>query len=132
VAVSASDVSGLPGSPLMSGTVLFVALARAADVAAMASVEPGNASQLAHASFVVDRAGATALGATAVAIGADGRFPVAVPDGRYLVCLADIFADHTAGPPYSVVGCAEVTLPAAPAAGLTVSFGEGGVEARLS
>jgi len=132
MAFSRSDVSGLPDSPLMSGTVLFVPHARVAEVSAMAGVERGDASRLAHASFVFDQDDATALGAIAVAIDAGGRFPVSVPEGRYVVCLADVFADHTTGPPYSVVGCAEVALPAAPVAGLSVSFGEGGVIARLS
>lgn len=131
VALSRSDVGGVPNSALTSGTVLFVPSARATDVATMAGVEPGSAAELAHASFALDEAATSALGAIAVAIGGDGRFPVTVADGRYLVCLADIFVDHVAGSPYSVVGCAEVALPTDPASGLSVSFGEGGVEALL-
>lgn len=129
---SRSDVSGVPDSPLVSGTVLFVPQERAADVAAMAGMSLGDVSRLAHASFVMDQTNASTLGAIAVNIDVSGRFPVSVPAGRYVVCLADVFADHTAGPPYSVVGCAEVPLPAASVAGLSVSFGEGGVEVRLS
>jgi hypothetical protein len=60
---------------------------------------------------------------------ASGRFPVDVAPGRYLVCLADVFPDHSPGPPYSVVGCDHIDLPEA--AALVVSFAEGGVEAAL-
>ena len=62
-------------------------------------------------------------GAVAV-IGPGGRFPLDIPAGHYYVCLADTFSSHTAGPPYSVVGCAVIGLPHK--ASLTVSWGEAG------
>lgn len=66
---------------------------------------------------------------TATPLDGSGRFPVDVAAGRYLVCLADVFPDHSPGPAYSVVGCDHIDLPEVPR--LLVSFGEGGVEAAL-
>ncbi|MFC7615055.1 hypothetical protein ACFQV2_17585 [Actinokineospora soli] len=119
--ISRSDVGGLPDSPVESGSVLVVPADKAAALVSLA-----GAGDLAHASFAVSDADARGLGAAVVPIGADGRFALPDAPGRYLVCLADTFPDHEPGPPYSVVGCAAAELPAP---GLTVSFGEGGVQA---
>lgn len=141
LAINRSDVGGLPDTPLDSGAVLFVAEARVAELAVAASLDLADPSGLPHASFVIDTGSAADLIAAVAVIDTGGRFPVEVPSGRYLVCLADILAEHRAGPPHSVVGCAYADLPGgstperqsgAPSGGgafrLIVAFGEGGVE----
>jgi hypothetical protein len=128
-AVSVSDVSGLEGSALTAGSVVFVPEGQAGAVAAMAGTDSAEPGGLRHAGFSLDEASLAGLGATATALDGSGRFPVDVAAGRHLVCLADVFPDHSPGPPYSVVGCDHIDLPETPR--LLVSFGEGGVEAAL-
>lgn len=129
LAVSKSDVSGLPDSMLTAGEVLFFPEERAADLAETAGFDPLDIDGMRHAFFQLSEPRLVELAGTAAVIGASGRFPLDIPAGQYVVCLADSFVDHTAGPPYSVVGCDLVDLPND--ASLTVSFGEGGVEAAL-
>ena len=129
LAVTKSDVNGLSDSVLTAGEVLFIPEERAADMAGAASFDPSDIDSMRHAFFQLDGSRLAELAGAAAVIGADGRFPFDIPAGRYLVCLADSFVDHTAGPPYSVVGCDVIDLPGG--ASLTVSFGEGGVEAIL-
>jgi hypothetical protein len=110
VAVNRSDVTGVPDLRFTSGSVLFVPVDRAGG--------------LAVAPFSLDAQQVSRLGVLVATIGQDGRFPIP-GTGSYLVCLADVFADHSPGPPYSVVGCAEADLNGG---AVTVSNGEGGVE----
>lgn len=128
-AVSVSDVSGLEASAFTTGSVVFVPEERADALAAAAGVGSSEPGALRHAGFSLDDASLAELRGTATPLDRRGSFPVDVPAGRYVVCLADVFADHSPGPPYSVVGCDHVELPAT--AELLVSFGEGGVEATL-
>ncbi len=128
-AVNKSDVSGLTDSVLSSGEVLFVPEDRATDLAGTAGFDPSDIDGMRHAFFELDESRLAELAGGAAAIGSDGSFPLDLPAGRYLVCLADTFVDHTSGPPYAVVGCDVIDLSTG--ASLTVSFGEGGVEATL-
>jgi hypothetical protein len=127
--VSVSDVSGVEGSAFTAGSVVFVPEDQAGAVAAMAGVGSAEPAALRHAGFSFDEAALADLEGTATALDGSGRFPVDVAAGRYLVCLADVFPDHSPGPPYSAVGCDHIDLPEA--AALVVSFGEGGVEAAV-
>lgn len=128
-AVNKSDVSGLADSVLTSGDVLFVPEDRAADLAREVGLDLSDIDGTRHAFFELAGSRLADLTGVAAAIGADGSFSLDIPAARYLVCLADIFVDHTSGPPYTVVGCDVVDV--ATSASLTVSFGEGGVEATL-
>lgn len=128
-AVSVRDVSGLEGSAFTAGSVVFVREDRAGAVAAMARAGSAEPGALRHAGFSLDEASLAELEGTATPLNGSGRFPIDVAAGRYLVCLADVFPDHSPGPPYSVVGCDHIDLPGA--AVLVVSFAEGGVEAAL-
>ena len=129
LAISKSDVSDMPDSVLTVGEVLFVPEEHAADLAETAGFDPSDIDGMRHAFFQLDESRLAKLDGAAAVIGADGLFPLDIPDGHYFVCLADSFVDHTAGPPYSVVGCDVIDL--ANDASLTVSFGEAGVEATL-
>ncbi len=129
VAFAKSDVDGLDDSPYAAGTVLFVPATSASEFEAIAGVSAGDRDQLAHVFLEVEEEALGRLDAFVAPIGEDARFRVPGDPGSYLVCLADTFADHTPGPPYSVVGCAPAEIPAG--ASPTVSFGEGGVEVSL-
>lgn len=130
LAISKSDVSGLADSALTAGEVLFIPEEHAAGLAETAGFDPSDTGGMRHATFQLDESQLAELAGTAAVIGADGRFPLQVAPARYLVCLADSFVDHTAGPPYSVVGC-DLPVDIPEGASLTVTFGEGGVEASL-
>ena len=129
MAVSKSDVSDIPDSVLTVGVVLFVPQEHAADLAETGDFDLSDFDGMRHAFFQLDESRLAKLEGSTAVIGADGLFPIDIPDGHYFVCLADTFAGHTAGPPYSVVGCDVIDL--ANDASLTVSFGEAGVEATL-
>jgi hypothetical protein len=129
-AVARSDVTGIADSALTSGSVLFVPGERAPELAVVTGLDRlSNVDSLRHAEFALVASALDALDGTAVAIDGAGRFAVDVPNGLYVVCLADTFPDHTQAPPYSVVGCSRVELP--DGARLVVSFGEGGVETTI-
>ena len=124
-----SDVMTMPDSVYTFGEVLFIPEEHAEDLAETADFDPSKMNYMSHAFFQVDEFRLAQLAGAAAVIGAGGRFPLDIPAGHYFVCLADIFPGHTAGPPYSVVGCALIDLPND--ASLTVSWGEGGVQASL-
>ena len=128
-AIHKSDVSTFPDSVMTDGEVLFIPEEHAADLAETPDFDPSKMNYMGHAYFQLDESQLAELDGAAAVIGADGRFPLDIPAGDYFVCLADIFVGHTAGPPYSVVGCQVIDLPSE--ASLTVSWGEGGVEATL-
>lgn len=128
--VAKSDVSGLPDTPATAGRVLIVPAERAAEVAADGGFDSGDLDGMRHATFDVSPESLAQLDGVAPQISDKGDFDVEVAAGRYLVCLADVFPDHGPGPPYSAIGCDLVEL--ATGAGLTVSFGEAGVEAASS
>ena len=129
LAISKSDVMTMPDSVLTAGEVLFIPEEHAEDLAETVDFDPSKMSYMGHALFQLNEFRLSKLAGAAAVIGADGRFPLDIPAGRYFVCLADIFSGHTAGPPYTVVGCAVIDLPND--ASLTVSWGEGGVQAGL-
>ena len=129
LAVSKSDVSDIPDSELTAGEVVFVPEEQAVGLADTAGFDRSDIEGMRHALFRLDESRLADLDGAAAAIGADGRFVFDIPNGRYFVCLADSFADHTTGPPYMVVGCDVIDL--VNDAPLTVSFGEAGVEATL-
>ena len=129
LAVNKSDVSGLADSVLSSGEVLFVPEDRATDVAREVGFDLSNIDGMRHAFFELDESRLAELTGVVASIGTDGSFRFDIPAGRYLVCLANIFVDHISGPPHSVVVCDVIDV--AIGASLTVSFGEGGVEATL-
>jgi hypothetical protein len=126
-AISKSDVADLADSAIERGDVLFVPVAQAAGLADRAGV--GATGDLTYAFFDLDARQLAGLDGASTAIDEQGNFAVPVSAGNYMICLANIFADQTAGPPYSVVGCASADLSADGV--LTVSHGEGGVEATL-
>lgn len=123
VAVSKSDVSGIDDSRLVAGTVLFVPAAGFEALSDIVALDPAG---LPYANFTVGEEELGRLAAFAVPVSEAGEFRTPAEAGAYVVCLADVFPDHTRGAPYAVVGCATVELAAN--ASLTVSFGEGGVE----
>jgi hypothetical protein len=129
LAISKSDVSDLESSLLTSGEVLFIPEEHAVNLAAVGGFDPSDVDSMRHAFFQIEDESFAQLAGIAATIGTDGRFTIGVPAGYYLVCLANIFVDHSPGPPYSVVGCDVIDLPNE--ASLTVSFGEGGAEAIL-
>jgi hypothetical protein len=112
---------------LPRGAVLFVPAAQEAALGQTGNFDPSDPSAMTRASFELTAERLQALGGSAATI-TDGRFPLNGTGGNYVVCLADSFADHTPGPPYSVVGCARVNV--AEGASITVSFGEAGVQAK--
>ena len=128
MAISKDD-TGLPDEVLTPGEVLFIPEEHAEDLAEAVNLDPANIHLLGRGWFQLDEFQLAKLAGTASVIGADGRFPIEVPAGPYFVCIADIFYDHTAGPPYSVVGCLVVDLPND--ASLTVSWGEAGFLVHL-
>ena len=123
MAISKDD-TGLPDEVLTPGEVLFIPEEHAEDLAEAVNLDPANIHLLGRGGFKLDEFQLAELAGTAAVIGADGRFPIDVPAGPYFVCIADIFRGHTAGPPYSVVGCSVIELPND--ASLTVSWGEAG------
>jgi len=126
--VTQDDVGPAKESALTKGAVLFVPEERLADLAQGGRFNPADTNALPHATFELEAARLAALGGTAVSVGTDGGFPLTVSPGKQIVCLADIFADHVQGPPYSVVGCTRLEVPGT--GSVTVAFGEGGVQAR--
>ncbi len=129
IAIYLSDVSTFPDSVLTHGEVLFIPEEHAEDLAEAAGFDPSRMIHMTHTYFQVDESQLAKLAGTAAVIGAEGRFPIDIPAGRYFVCLADIFPLHTAGPPYTVVGCGVIDL--SNDASLTVSWGEGGAQVTL-
>ncbi len=123
------DDTGFPDWAMEKGEVLFIPEEHAEDLAEAAGFDPSRMIRMTHTLFQVDESQLAMLAGTAAVIGAEGRFPIDIPAGRYFVCLADIFPLHTAGPPYTVVGCGVIDL--SNDASLTVSWGEGGVQPTL-
>jgi hypothetical protein len=128
-AVSVSDVSGLEGSALTAGSVVFVPEDQAAAAAALAGADWAEPGGLRHAGFSLDEGSLAELEGTATPLDSQWSLPGRRGRRSHLVCQADVFPDHSPGLPYSVVGCDHIDLPEAPR--LLVSFGEGGVEAAL-
>ncbi len=136
IAIQVSDVSSFPDFVITQGEVLFIPEEHAEDLVEMAGFDPSKMNYMqkmeyiSHALFQLDEPQFAKLAGAAAVIGADGRFPIDIPAGPYFVCLADSLSiDHTAGPPYSVGGCALIDLPND--ASLTVTWGEGGLQAGL-
>ena len=125
IAIHLSDVGTIPDFVNTQGEVLFIPEEHAEDLAEMVDFDPSKMSYISHALFQLDESQFAKLAGAAAVIGADGRFPLDISAGPYFVCLAaSLSNDHTAGPPYSVGGCALIDLPND--ASLTVTWGEGG------
>lgn len=136
-AISKSDVTDLPDSILTHGEVLLIPEYRFVDLVTIANFEQKDIDILQYSlyykSFQIEKTNLSELSGSALTIGKDGRFPLTVKENSYLICLANIFPGHSVGAPYSVVGCDFVDLSdLAENLSLTVSFGEGGVEAVLN
>ena len=142
IAIHLSDVSTIPDFVITQGEVLFIPEEHAEDLAEKAGFDPSKISYMSkwnyiqkmeymsHALFQLDESQFAKLSGAAAVIGADGPFPLNIPAGPYFVCLADSLSiDHTGGPPYSVGGCGLIDLPNG--ASLTVTWGEGGLQAGL-
>lgn len=129
LAISKSDVSGLQDSVLSAGDVIFIPWEYAIELGSIGGFDPSNIDSTRYAFFQLDATDLNRMVGMAATIGPDGYFAVDVQAGQYFVCLANIFVDHSPGPPYSVVGCDIIELPVD--GSLTVSFGEGGSEAVI-
>lgn len=128
VAISKSDVSGIQDSPISRGTVLFIPDEREGDLGDTAGIDPSDPGQSRHTSFELDESSISRMDGAVSDIQEEGRFSVDVRAGDYFICLSDAFSGHSPGPPYSVVGCDLATIDDDDE--VTVSHGEGGVEAR--
>jgi hypothetical protein len=124
-----SDTPDVPDAPLERGSVVFIPRHRVAALETAVEVEGLGTQEAAYIGFSLDSATLASIGGTAREISSAGRFTVA-PAGDVLVCLADIRPDDDPLPPFSIVGCALVSIPPE-SAFLEMGFGEGGVEGRI-
>jgi hypothetical protein len=116
---SASDVSGIPDTPLKNQLILAIPIGAAPDLLALDfPLDPARLRFLRHTLPAPDpRVEVTASGE-------DGTYTLQLPPGDYLICLGD--SQHpTERYPLDLRGCGSATLPTGEAREVNISSGYG-------